>query len=86
MSEFLYGAKEFVEMSKYLEKMPEMPLDWNIFNRGRAELIKQNLRDFPKLYNAISEKLHDNELTYMLLSVDRQLPGTVHLLMFIKTI
>jgi hypothetical protein len=36
MSEFLYGPKQYKELREGLERFPEIPHDWNLFNRGRV--------------------------------------------------
>lgn len=49
-------------------------------------MIKQAFRDFPEVYNSITGKLDDTEIFYLILATNQQLPGTVHLLMFLKCI
>lgn len=47
LSEFLYGKKEYEELREVLEKYPVTPHDFNLYNKGRVEVIKQSMRDLP---------------------------------------
>ena len=41
-------------MKEIFEKYPPIPHDFNLFNRGRVEIIKQAFRDFPTIFNAFT--------------------------------
>ena len=40
-------------MCEALNKYPVPIHDFNLYNRGRVEIIKQSMRDMPTIYNAI---------------------------------
>jgi hypothetical protein len=37
-------------MRELFERNPVLPYDFNLFNKGRVEMIKQSIRDLPALH------------------------------------
>lgn len=72
-------------MKEVLDKYEATPYDFNLYNRGRVEIIKQSMRDLPALYNKINE-LNDANSYYLLLNSMNQAPTSVHAGMFTKCI
>lgn len=59
--------------------------DFNLYNKGRVEIIKQAMRDMPIIYNAASGNgFTDVNCYYLVLACMNQMPGSVHSGMFIK--
>ena len=74
-------------MCEALNKYPVPIHDFNLYNRGRVEIIKQSMRDMPTIYNAIKQKgFTDVNCYYMVLASMNQMPGSAHVGMFIKCI
>lgn len=73
-------------MKDVLEKYPITPYDLNMFNKGRVDLIKQAIRDFPELHRVTSGDLNNEHANYILLNCINQAPGTVHMGMFMRCI
>ena len=40
-------------MTEYLKSMPTVPHDWNVYNKGRIELIKYAYKQLSIYYNAM---------------------------------
>lgn len=70
-----------------LDSRPVIPFDFNLHNRGRLEVLKQSLRDIPLSYNNTGNVMKDDvEMVYTLLNCHSQMPGSVHIGMFLKCI
>jgi hypothetical protein len=86
LAEFLYGKKEYAELKRVLEENDVPPYDFNIFNRGRAEIVKQAIRNVPMQYKITRGDLTDTNMIYLLLGNMHQVPGSIHYGMFMKCI
>ena len=74
-------------MVETLEKYEVPTYDPNHFNKGRIGCIKASMKDFPIIYNNMAPKgLTDINTIYLLLSSSNQMPGGVHIGMFMKCI
>lgn len=62
------------------------PYDFNIYNKGRVEIIKQAIRDLPQIFHTVKGDLNDINCVYLVLNSMNQNPGSVHVGMFIKCI
>lgn len=74
-------------MKETLERNPVLPYDFNYANGGRVAIIKKSIQDFPTIYNTISKNgLDDENFIYLVLVCMNQMPGGVHIGMFMKCI
>jgi hypothetical protein len=69
-----------------LEQYDPIPHDFNLFNRGRVEIIKQSIRDFITFYKIIGAEFNDINMIYNSIALMNQLPGQPHIGMFMRCI
>lgn len=87
ISEFLYGKEAYARILHTLNNNPALPYDFNMFNKGRVGIIKKSIQDFPTMYNALEKDgLTDENFIYLCLCAMNQMPGGVHIGMFMKCI
>ncbi len=85
MTEFLYPPTLLSQLKESFEKYPPLQSDFNIFNKGRLEILKLTYAQLPKIMN---HKDYSNEgvLTDAVYNIIQQTPGSIHMGMFIKCI
>lgn len=86
LAQFLYTSDDLAEFRAAMDRK-NLPYDYNIFNKSRAELIKESFRIWPEaLKDARNTAKVSIATAAYSLGYYHQLPGTIHKAMFMKCI
>lgn len=85
MTEFLYPQPLLNDLKKAFKENEQLESDFNIFNKGRLEILKQTYKKIPLVLNGKNFNKEANVIDPLYQSI-QQTPGSVHLGMFIKCI
>jgi hypothetical protein len=71
-------------MREKLDKWGVIPHDFNLFNGGRVDILRQSIKDFVVLSKDFNFELDDVGMIYGNFVSMNQLPGLVSLTIFVK--